>query len=135
MAKTQVQSKYQAFVESLSFWAEQLGLKDWDITTFLREIEEQHLAVCDTNCEARCAAVTLNSRHDLTKITDEYVEKAGCHETLHILLAPLCEIGSRRFASETETNQAEHAIIATLVSVLCGMQDRMNELEEKEEVC
>lgn len=95
---------------------ERLGLKDWDIViTDTEKIDNDENAEVDSNPKGRVALIKWNPRN-----TPKYCDPVVCakHEIAHVLLLPLSDIASRRWATKRELQVEEERAATILEKVL-----------------
>jgi len=95
---------------------DRLGLKDWDIViTHKEKIENDEDAETCSNTKGRVAIIKWNNQNGMVYTCPVTAAK---HEVAHILMLPLTDIASRRWATKHELSVEEERIATILEKVL-----------------
>ena len=106
---------FVVFKKEFLRWVDILGLKQWKIF-FLQDKLDNAFGECRANLSGGVATIVMTLEIDDRKHFNP--KENGKHEALELLLVPLDVNAKYRYVSESEINEARHAIIRVLEKVL-----------------
>lgn len=102
-------------VRLMNLWAMPL----WDLSIRHESIDDRHGADCWMDGPSRKASIRLNTEWGNNRvITDHGIREIARHEAIHLLLAPVTDIGERRFVSLDQWKAGEHELLELLMRIL-----------------
>lgn len=107
--------QFKRFKKEFIKWQSTLGLTEYTVNFKLKRIEDDW-AQFALNAEGCVGTLTVSTAH---KWTLKDIRTVACHECLHLLLARLTEIGSRRFVEEDELSNENERVVCVLEKMLC----------------
>ncbi len=115
MASAKMTSRqFKRFQREFIEWQMRLNLCEYTITFKTKPYHDRYAEI-DADPEGCIALVLVNEAH---KWTDEQIDNVAKHECIHLLLARLTEIGSRRFCDENELSNENERITCVLEKLL-----------------
>jgi len=119
--KNQTTSKhFEIFKKEAELWLERLGLIDYRVEFFHKEISKDALAVMDANIDGRVATITLAIDWSHERISTYQLKRTAFHEVIELLLARIGYLGECRFLQNEEIPEEKHNIIRRLENFFYG---------------
>lgn len=117
----------QFFTDSVRFWAEALGLHDYEVVVGTDDMPDRLASVSVRNA-ARVAVINLSSNSSVTRNSNDFSHKVlfdvALHEVLEILLyEPVLIMNDTDRGAESKMDAMEayrHGIIHRLTPLLCS---------------
>ncbi len=108
-----------AFALFMRVWQEKFNLRNWRIVRSGKKAGKANVAeIHGIDTEAMMATYRLGADFGAESVTERSLERIACHESAHILLAPLIAVCRDARSTDEQVNGAEHAIIHLLVDLL-----------------
>jgi len=117
MKKT-TKAEYNRFKKSLSEWCSKLNLGCWDITVAHVKSADGTYASVSSDIDTMTAFVSFNKELPDADHGEDFPEKIGKHEAIHILLAEYSSAACNRFMSLSELDRHEEKVVLALTKVL-----------------
>ena len=111
MTKTQ----FNRFKREFTAWQKKMGLAEYTVA-FAQSKSDDEWATCEANPEGCVAKVTVSGN---TKWTTDDIKKVAAHECVHLLLARLTELATRRFVDADEIWKENERVTCVLEKVIC----------------
>ena len=108
--------KFKRFKKEFRAWQTKLGLAEYTVTFKLKKLPDSwaEFAIDAQGC---VGTLVISTAH---KWTLHDVRCVALHECLHLLVARLTEIGSRRFVEEDEISHENERVVCILEKILCN---------------
>lgn len=88
---------FRIFEREARRWIKRCGLEGWGTLDVLHKDLKGKRAQCSTNLRKRVAYVALAKDWGNDTITEAGLRAAAKHEVMHIVLAPITDLGDERF--------------------------------------
>lgn len=109
---------FDYFVQECKKRVNDFGLFSWDVVYYHERLDGK-LAQCRTGIPDAQAYISLSTDwRGFNQITKEDLRFTAAHEVCHLLVARLNLIGSSRFCSESEMEEADEQIANNLVNFM-----------------
>lgn len=94
------------------------GLTGWKVYYEHTQLQEKYASM-STDLDNQVSSIALNTEwQELRPLNDDEIRKVAKHETIHLLLARLSDLGASRYVSSLELKSAEEDIVHKLEGLL-----------------
>ena len=107
---------FDIFVKSCKYWVNYFGLSDWEWNYFFESDKDNDRASVHYQYDPQIAAVYLYNEW-VSEPTPYQLKLSGFHEVVHVLLAPISELGEKYF-TDAMTSKRNHIVTNRLVNTI-----------------
>lgn len=107
--------QFQRFKKEFVLWQNKLGLTEYTIEFRQAKLPDEW-ATCEASPEGCVAKVTVSNAH---KWSPHDIRTVAAHECVHLLLARLTALASKRFVDENELWNENERVTCLLEKLLC----------------
>lgn len=112
------ETHFEVFKEEFEYWVEVYGLRGWEITYWLTEVDDQARAQCHSDQTGRVIVAVLGKTWQATEPTEYEIRRSAFHECSELFLAKINDIARSRTVTAPAIEEEIHNIIRTLENIM-----------------